>query len=295
MKGNIKMKISRKKALKNIAGISALGLAGIPQMALGSNDDKGLKGRINHSVTRWPFAKIKLETLCEKAKEMGIKSVELLNPDEYATVRKYGLTCAICNSVPLHHKDSFNNPVYHEAQQKEFFDLMPKVQEAGFNNIICFSGNRYGMDDETGLENCAIGLAPIVKEAEKRNITITMELFNSKVNHPDYMCDSTEWAVRLCEKIGSPNFKLLYDIYHMQVQEGDIIATIKKYHKYFSHYHTAGVPGRNEIDDTQELNYKAIMNAIAETGFTGFVGQEFLPKNDDVFASLRQAVQICDV
>lgn len=278
-----------------MAGISALGLAGIPQMALGSNDDKGLKGRINHSVTRWPFAKIKLETLCEKAKEMGIKSVELLNPDEYATVRKYGLTCAICNSVPLHHKDSFNNPVYHEAQQKEFFDLMPKVQEAGFNNIICFSGNRYGMDDETGLENCAIGLAPIVKEAEKRNITITMELFNSKVNHPDYMCDSTEWAVRLCEKIGSPNFKLLYDIYHMQVQEGDIIATIKKYHKYFSHYHTAGVPGRNEIDDTQELNYKAIMNAIAETGFTGFVGQEFLPKNDDVFASLRQAVQICDV
>lgn len=289
------MKISRKKALKHMAGISALGLAGIPQMALGSNDDKGLKGRINHSVTRWPFAKIKLETLCEKAKEMGIKSVELLNPDEYATVRKYGLTCAICNSVPLHHKDSFNNPVYHEAQQKEFFDLMPKVQEAGFNNIICFSGNRYGMDDETGLENCAIGLAPIVKEAEKRNITITMELFNSKVNHPDYMCDSTEWAVRLCEKIGSPNFKLLYDIYHMQVQEGDIIATIKKYHKYFSHYHTAGVPGRNEIDDTQELNYKAIMNAIAETGFTGFVGQEFLPKNDDVFASLRQAVQICDV
>lgn len=289
------MKISRKKALKNIAGISAMSLVGLPQLTFAANHESILKGRINHSVTRWPFSNIKLEVLCEAAVAIGIKSVELLNPEEYATVRKYGLTCAMCNSVPLHHKDSFNNPIYHKAQQKEFFELMPQVQEAGFNNIICFSGNRYGMDDETGLENCAVGLTPIVKEAEKRKITITMELFNSKVNHPDYMCDSTEWAVRLCEKIGSPNFKLLYDIYHMQVQEGDIIATIKKYHNYFSHYHTAGVPGRNEIDDTQELNYKAIMNAIAETGFTGFVGQEFLPKNDDVFASLRQAVQICDV
>lgn len=277
-----------------MVGIGALGMMGLP--ALSSTDKPmSLKGKINHSVTRWPFSSKSVEELCEAAVAIGIKSVELLNPEEYPIVRKYGLDCAMCNSVPLHHTDSFNNPKNHEVQRKEFIDLMPKVQEFGFKNIICFSGNRNGMDDETGLENCAIGLEPIVKEAEKRNLTICMELFNSKINHPDYQADSSLWGVRLCEKIGSPNFKLLYDIYHMQVQEGDIIATIRKYHPYFGHYHTAGVPGRNEIDETQELNYAAIMRAIVETGFTGYVAQEFLPTNPDVFASLRKAIEICEV
>lgn len=290
------MKITRKKALQNIAGISAMSLIGLPNISEASSvKATQLKGRINHSVARWPFSGKTVEELCEVAVELGIKSVELLDPDDYATVLKYGLDCAMCNSVPLHHTDSFNNPKNHAGHKKEYFDLMPKVQDAGFKNIICFSGNRNGLDDETGLENCAIGLDPIVKEAEKRNLTICIEVFNSKVNHPDYMADSTEWAVRLCEKLGSPNFKILYDIYHMQVQEGDIIATIKKYHQHIGHYHTAGVPGRNEIGVNQELYYPAIMEAIVETGFTGYVAQEFIPINENVFASLGEAIRICDV
>lgn len=289
------MKMSRKKALKNIAGLSAMAMTGLPAIAKSEHQPVALKGKINHSVTRWPFNNKSVEELCEWAVELGIQSVELIDPKDYATVRKYGLTCAMCNSVPLHHTDSFNNPKNHEQHKKEYFDLMPKVQDAGFQNIICFSGNRKGIDDETGLENCAVGLDPIVKEAEKRNLTICMEIFNSKVDHPDYQADSTEWAVRLCEKIGSPNFKILYDIYHMQVQEGDIIATIKKYHPYIAHYHTAGVPGRNEIGTNQELYYPAIMQAIYDTGFKGFVAQEFIPKNEDQLASLKEAIQICDI
>lgn len=290
------MKMTRKTALKNMAGISAAALTGLPSLA--STSDKKpfkLNGKINHSVTRWPFGSKTVEELCEWAVELGIKSVELVDPEDYATINKYGLTCAMCNSVPLHHTDSFNNPKNHAGHKKEYFDLMPKVQDAGFQNIICFSGNRHGMDDEVGLENCAVGLDPIVKEAEKRGLTICIEIFNSKVNHPDYMADSTEWAARLCEKLGSPSFKILYDIYHMQVQEGDIIATIQKHHQYIAHYHTAGVPGRNEIGTDQELYYPAIMKAIYDTGFTGFVAQEFIPKREDQFASLKEAIQICDI
>lgn len=286
--------MNRKTAIKNILGISAAGILGIPQIVSAQKTNQKLKGNINHSVARWPFSGKTLAELCEAAVAIGIKSVELIDPKDYQTVAKYGLTCAMCNSVPLHHTDSFNNPKNHKEHKKEYFNLMPKVQDAGFKNIICFSGNRNGLDDDTGLENCAVGLAPIVKEAEKRDLTICIEVFNSKVNHPDYQADSTEWAVKLCEKIGSPNFKILYDIYHMQVQEGDIIATIKKYHQYIAHYHTAGVPGRHEIDDTQELNYPAIMQAIVDTGYKGFVAQEFLPERD-AFTSLAEAVRICDV
>lgn len=162
-------------------------------------------------------------------------------------------------------------------------------------NVIAFSGNRNGMDDKTGLDNCARGLEPVVKIAEKYGVTISMELLNSKRNHPDYQCDKTPWGVELAKKVGSPNFKLLYDIYHMQIMEGDVIDTIREFHPYISHYHTGGVPGRNEIDETQELNYPAIMQAIVDTGFKGYVAQEFIPKKEDVFGSLRQAVMICDV
>ncbi|MEX2130330.1 MAG: TIM barrel protein, partial [Pseudohongiellaceae bacterium] len=180
--------------------------------------------------------------------------------------------------------------------------------QAGYRNLICFSGNRNGMDDETGLENCARGLQQIMGLAERNGIVVQMELFNSKINHPDYMCDSSAWGIALCERIGSPNFKLLYDIYHMQVQEGDVIRTIRDHHGWFGHYHTAGVPGRNEIDDTQELHYPAIMRAIYATGFDGYVAQEFIPRltvnvdgtggdrsNAERIASLAQAVAICDI
>jgi hydroxypyruvate isomerase len=178
---------------------------------------------------------------------------------------------------------------------KSYEEIFPKLKEAGLDKVICFSGNRRGMSDEQGLENCAIGLKRLMPSAEKYGITVTMELLNSKVNHKDYMCDTTKWGIALCDKVGSDRFKLLYDIYHMQIMEGDVIATIKKSHKYFSHYHTGGVPGRAEIDDTQELNYPAIMRAIVETGYKGFVGQEFVPKRPDALASLKQGVTICDI
>ena len=169
------------------------------------------------------------------------------------------------------------------------------MADAGYKNLICFSGNRRGMEDETGLQNCAAGLKQIMAQAEKRGVVITMELLNSKIDHKDYMCDRSHWGVELCKRIGSPNFKLLYDIYHMQIDEGDVIRTIQNNHPYFGHYHTAGVPGRHEINESQELHYPAIMQAIAQTGFKGYVAQEFIPKREDKLASLKQGVMICDV
>ena len=169
------------------------------------------------------------------------------------------------------------------------------MADAGYKNLICFSGNRAGLDDETGLKNCAEGIKRLMAQCEKRGVILCMELLNSRVNHPDYMCDRTPWGVELCKQIGSANFKLLYDIYHMQIMEGDVIATIRKNQQYIAHYHTGGVPGRHEIDETQELNYAAIMRAIAETRFAGHVAQEFIPARPDVLASLKQGVEICDV
>ena len=189
----------------------------------------------------------------------------------------------------------FNRLEHHDILVKKFEEIAPEVVKAGFKNIICFSGNRGGMSDEQGLENCAIGLKRLMPLAEKNKIVICMELLNSKVNHKDYMCDHTKWGVELAKRVGSEHFKLLYDIYHMQIMEGDLIATIKRSHQYFAHYHTGGVPGRNEIDDSQEINYPAVMKAIVDTGFKGFVAQEFIPKRPDVIASLKQGVTICDV
>ena len=288
------MNVSRKEALKGIAGVSLGGVLG-GSSKTDSGQEKKKTQAYEHSVCRWPYGGKTLDELCEAAADIGIQSIELINPDEYTAVKKYALTCGMANCVPLSLTDGFNDPSIHEKLKQEYFDLFPKVAEAGFTNVICFSGNRKGLADDVGLENCAIGLEPVVQKAKEYELNICMELLNSKVDHQDYQCDHTEWGVALCEKLGQENFKLLYDIYHMQIMEGDIIATILKYQDYIAHYHTGGVPGRNEIDETQELNYKAIMEAIAETGFTGFVAQEFIPKNEDVFASLRRAVEICSV
>jgi len=288
------MKMTRKQALKSMAGISALGMVEMAGMPAGLSP-KTTKGTIKHSVCRWCYNGKSLEELCEAAKDIGIQSIELLNPDEWPIVQKYGLTCAMTNATSFGIPRGFNDPQYHAQLQKDYRELIPKAADAGLKNVICFSGNRNGISDEKGLENCAVGLEPLVKLAEKQGVTLCMELLNSKVNHPDYMCDHTEWGVSLAKKLGSPNFKLLYDIYHMQIMEGDVIATIRKHKDYIGHYHTGGVPGRNEIDETQELYYPAIVKAIIETGFDGFIAQEFIPKNDDAFASLRRGVEICDV
>jgi hydroxypyruvate isomerase len=189
----------------------------------------------------------------------------------------------------------FNDLTYHDELIERYESIMPKVANAGFDKIICFSGNRNGMSDEQGMKNCATGLKRLMKSAEKHKVTVTMELLNSKVNHKDYQCDHTKWGVELAKMVGSDRFKLLYDIYHMQIMEGDVIATIKEYHPYINHYHTGGVPGRAEIDETQELNYPAIVKAILATGYKGFIAQEFIPKNPDALASLKKSIKICDV
>ncbi len=251
--------------------------------------------RFKHSVCRWCYKDLSLEALSDIALDVGIHSIELLNPDEWDVVLKRGLKVALSNGSSLGITKGWNTPKNHGLLQKDFLELIPKVAEKGITQIIVFSGNRNGMTDEEGLENCAVGLDPIVKYAAQYKINLVMELLNIKLNHPDYQCDHTAWGVKLVEKVGAPNFKLLYDIYHMQVMEGDIIQTIKDNHQYIGHYHTAGVPGRHEIDATQELNYKAIMKAIAETGFTGYVAQEFIPAGSDPVKALKQAIDICTV
>jgi hydroxypyruvate isomerase len=196
---------------------------------------------------------------------------------------------------PLGLTGGFNDKSLHPTLLKDYQENIPKAADAGLKNVICFSGNANGLSPQQGLESCARGLDPVLKVAQKHGITVCMELLNSKVDHKDYQCDRTPWGVALCEKLGSSNFMLLYDIYHMQIMEGDVIATIRAYKRYIAHYHTGGVPGRNEIDEQQELYYPAIMRAIVQTGFSGYVAQEFIPSRGDKIASLRQAISICDV
>lgn len=290
---------SRRGALKKIAGtvgLSTLGFS-LSQRVLAAEAELSfkLKGRINHSVCRWCYEGIPLEDLCKAANEIGIKSIELTGPEEWPVLKKYGLVSAMPWGAGLGIERGFNNPDYHDELVKSYEEIIPKVAAAGLDQIICFSGNRKGLSDEQGIKNCAIGLKRLMPLAEKHNVTMTMELLNSKVDHPDYQCDRTVWGAALADQVESERFKLLYDIYHMQIMEGDVIATIRKFHPYISHYHTGGVPGRNEIDETQELNYSAIMKAILDTGYTGYVGQEFIPKRENKLASLRQGVEICDV
>ena len=293
--------ISRRTALQNVGLVSATMLTSSLSNRIEAADnqmDNSLKGRINHSACRWCYSTIPFEDLCKSAKEIGMKSIELTGPAEWEILKKYDLTSGMgMGDYPkgMGLPNFFNKVQNHDQLVAFYEDLIPKAAKAGVNNVICFSGNRDGLSDEQGLINCKKGLQRIMKTAEKHNVTVSMELLNSKVNHKDYQCDHTEWGAVLCEMVGSDKFKLLYDIYHMQIMEGDVIATIKKFYPYISHYHTGGVPGRNEIDDTQELNYPAIMKAIVDTGYKGFVGQEFIPARPDKIASLKQGIMICDV
>jgi hydroxypyruvate isomerase len=286
------MKLSRRSALLTTAAAAAASLAHRLDAA---DTASGLKGHINHSVCKWCYDKVKLEDLAKFAKELGMSSIELLEVKDIPTVNKYGLTCAMVSGVPGGITQGLNRFENHDKMVEWFAATAPEVVKVGCQNVICFSGNRKGQADEEGLKNCAAGIKRLLPIAETHGLTLVMELLNSKVNHADYQCDTSKWGVALCEAVGSERFKLLYDIYHMQIMEGDVIATIKKHHKWFAQYHTGGVPGRNEIDDSQELFYPAIMKAIAETGFKGHVAQEFIPKRADVLASLKQGVTICDI
>ncbi len=286
---------------RNFIGTSAAASVGFLATSTATANSKQapkiekLKYNINHSVCYWCYGTIPFEDFLKHLVEMDIRSIDLVGPDEFPLLKKYNIHASMCWGAGLGIEKGWNDPSLHEELIADYKRVIPLVAEAGYTNLICFSGNRNGMDDLVGLRNCAKGLKEIMPLAEQHGVVIQMELLNSKVNHKDYMCDTSEWGVSLCETIGSESFKLLYDIYHMQIMEGDIIRNIQDYHHYYGHYHTGGNPGRHEIDETQEIFYPAVMKAILETGYTGHVAQEFVPSWEDKLAALKQGITICDV
>jgi hydroxypyruvate isomerase len=294
--------IQRRNWIKQAAaGTAALALNPAGLMAIEHENDvrKKLKGNINHSVCSWTYNFLPLEEQCKMVKKLGFSAIDLLAPKDWPLIQKHGIYCSMCYTAgKISLTEGWNNRNFHPGLIRDFTEAIPLVAKAGYKNLICFSGNRNGMDDETGLKNMTEGIKQVIGLAEKNGVILQIEIFNSKVDHKDYMADTTAWAVELCKRIGSENFKILYDIYHMQVNEGDVIRTIKDNHTYIGHYHTAGVPGRHEIDESQELYYPAIMRAILATGYKGYVAQEFMPsgqENDQKIAALGKAIRTCDV
>jgi len=263
-----------------------------------TNDAVKLKGNVNHSVCRWCYPKIKLDDLCAAGKAMGLVAIDLLNPPEFATVQRHGLTCSMVSFPTMDGlggiAKAWNRVEHHDRLVPAYTQRLQETADAGYARLICFSGNRAGLDDEQGLENCVVGLQRILPLAEKLKVTLCMELLNSKRDHSGYMCDHTAWGVRVMEEVNSPRIKLLYDIYHMQIMEGDLIASIGRYHQWIGHFHTGGVPGRHELDGTQEVRWDGVMRGILATGFNGYVAHEFIPTKDPL-VSLREAVDLCDV
>jgi len=291
-------KQNRRSAIKNIvAGTAAITTTGI--LSSFKKEEKiemlRLKGNINHSVSPWCYHELTLGELCSVSKDIGITGIDLCGPNDWPILQKFGMYSPMCNGAEINLTDGFNDKQFHATLQKNYAEMIPLVAKNGYTNLICFSGSRRGKDNETGWNNCVEGLKPLVELAEKYKVVLAMELLNSKIDHKDYQCNNVEWGVELAKRINSEHFKLLFDIYHMQIMEGDIIRNITDYHQYICHFHTGGIPGRHEIDDTQELYYPAVMRAIVATGFKGYVGQEFVPKQADKIASLRKAISICDV
>jgi len=289
-------KLSRRNFIRNTsimaAGVIGGALTGNAAAASAEVERIVKIGRINQSVCRWCYKKFSLDELCTIAKKMGIKAIDLLGIKDLATVKNHGLVCSMISTHSL--AKGLNNKDNHAECLAQIRSAIDAAAEYGFPNVISFPGNRAGMTDEAGIENSVAALKQIVGYAEEKKVTICLEYLNSKVNHKDYMFDNMAWGVEVCKKIGSQRVKILYDIYHAQIMEGDIIRTIQTYKDYIGHYHTGGNPGRNEIDETQELYYPAIMRAIAETGFAGYVAHEFSPTRDPL-ESLAYAVRICDV
>lgn len=252
------------------------------------------KGRIHQSVCQWCYSKIPVEQLAEYAPKIGLMGVDLLQPERYEIPRRYGLLCTMGYAGGGEIASALNRVENHAAIEQAFRTNIPRAAKAGVPNVITFSGNRAGMSDEEGARNTIAGLNRVKKIAEDNGVNICMELLNSKRDHHDYMCDRTAWGVRVVQEVNSPNVKLLYDIYHMQIMEGDLIDTIRQNIQWIGHFHTGGVPGRHELDDTQEVRWDGVMRAIADTGFKGYVAHEFVPKGDPL-ESLRSAVDLCDV
>src|ERR1700684_4366923 len=286
-------KLSRRTMLKS--AISGATMASIPSMSWPQqNAPIRRKGQIKKSVSRWCYQKIPLEDLCAYAAQIGLKGVDLLKPDEYEVPGRYGLVCSMGYAEGGEIGSAMNRVENHARIEEGFRKNIPLAAKVGVPNVITFSGNRAGMSDDEGARNTVVGLNRVKKIAEDNGVTICLELLNSKVNHPDYMCDHTAWGVRVMQEVNSPNVRLLYDIYHMQIMEGDLIATITGNFAWMGHFHTGGVPGRHELDNTQEVQWDGVMRAIADAGFHGYVAHEFLPLRDPL-ESLRAAVDLCDV
>ncbi|WP_039913416.1 hydroxypyruvate isomerase family protein [Cellvibrio mixtus] len=296
-----------RRALMRGAVASALGLSSLSALGAGLASptatsttalSAALKGNIHHSVARWTFGFLSIDELCLLVRRLGFSAIDLVGPNDWHILKQHGVNSSMCNGAELNLEDGWGDAKFHKPLIERYQKHIDLVSDAGYKNLICFSGNKRGKDPEEGLKNATKGLKKILAQAEKRGVILQMELFNSKVDHPDYFADNSAWGIELCKRLDSPNFKLLYDIYHMQISEGDIIRTIQNNHQYFGHYHTAGVPGRNEIDDTQELYYPAIVRAIQATGFKGYVAQEFMPRratDKEKIESLQAAIRICDV
>jgi len=279
--------MTRRSALQLGAGLAAVSAARNAAAAPAS------AGRLKQSVARWCYGKISLDDLCRQGAEMGLSGIDLVEPEDWPTIRKYGLVPTVTQGkakIP----DGWNRKESHDRLEAEIKDRIARAAEAKVPNVITFSGNRAGMPDDVGKENCIAGLRRVAKFAEDHGVTVVIELLNSKVNHKDYMCDHTAWGVDVIKGVASPRVKLLYDIYHMQIMEGDIIRTIRDNFQYIAHFHTGGVPGRHELDDTQELQWRTIAQAIADLNFQGFFAHEFVPVKDPI-ASLKAAVELCAV
>jgi hydroxypyruvate isomerase len=274
---------------------SALGAAVAGPMAIRAAADQLVKnGRLKQSVSRWPYNKIPMPEFCRACADMGLTAIDLLEEPEWATARDHGLICSMGYAGGGSIRDGLNVKANHDAIVRNFEQTIPRAAAARVPNVITFFGNRRGMSDEEAIANCITGLNRVKKVAEDHGVTICVELLNSKVNHPDYHGDHTAFGVAVVKAVSSPRVKLLYDIYHMQIMEGDVIHTIREAQQYIGHYHTGGVPGRHELDDTQELNWRAVARAVVETGFKGYFAHEFVPTKDPL-TSLREAVTLCDV
>lgn len=299
---------TRRQFLSGLAASSGcLAGAGLNAGALAASSSKrdpapAPKAPLRLSNRKPRYLKMPLDDMCQVVKDLGFVSMELVEVEDLPTLKKHGLQAAAVRFPAARGPNgeevgrmvhAFNRPEFHDLLVKSYEPVLQAVGEFGAPHVMCFSGARLGMDDETALKHCTEGLQKVMPLAEKHGVKLIMELLNSKITHPDYLADHTAWGVELVKRVGSPHFRLLYDIFHMQIMEGDIIATIRAHHESFAHYHCAGVPGRHEIGPSQELNYTAIVRAILETGHRGFIGMEFSPTRKDPLESLREAVTIC--
>lgn len=292
---------SRRRLLSGAAGLAA-GLLGstaaADQKQPWLSEPAATRGRIRQSVCAWCFAKhFSDEQLAQHARRLGIQSIELIEPAKWPILKKHGLVCALTSSHGF--VEGWNNPQNHAMCETKVREAIDCTSAAGFPNVITFSGFRKGIPDDVGLENTIRGLKKVVGQAEKKKVTLILEMLNSRVDvemkgHPDYMADKIEWAVEVCRRIGSPRMKILFDVYHVQIMQGDVMARIRQFHPYIGHYHVAGVPGRNEPDESQEINYPPILREIVKTGYRGYLAQEFIPTRDPL-RSLWEAVKLCDV